>query len=131
LRPGLSLDLIQEKLANLPFRVSDDVIELYSWADGSDSAFELLPGGYFISLDEALVDCSMMQEMKDKLLKIFFEPYYDSLRFLSDWSDGGYAFGRIDSPSDGQIVKRCIHEQWAIAYRDLPALLSTAIARRL
>jgi hypothetical protein len=130
LRPGLPAEIVREKLATLPFRVSDDAVALYSWADGADGLLKLLPGAYFVSLDEALAECNMMQDMKDELQEIFFNPYFDSLRFLSDGSDGGYAFGRVDSPSEGQIVDRCIHAQWSIAYRDLPALLTTAIACR-
>ena len=35
LRPGLPTELVREKLATLPFRVSDDAVALYSWADGA------------------------------------------------------------------------------------------------
>jgi hypothetical protein len=72
LRPGLPAEIVREKLATLPFRVSDDAVALYSWADGADGRFELLPGAYFISLEEALADCTMIQDMKTELQEIFF-----------------------------------------------------------
>jgi hypothetical protein len=53
--------------------------------------------------------------------------YRDCFRFLTDTSDGGYAFGRIDSPSEGQIVHLCIHSPWLLAFRDLECLLRTSI----
>ena len=127
LRPGLAPDVVREKLASLPFQISPDAVALYSWADGSNGKFEMLPGAYFCSLDEALLHFNIRYSAKDQLQGIFFEPHFDSFRFLEDFSDGGYSFGRIDSPSEGQIVSLEIHAPWTIAFRDLAALLRTSI----
>jgi hypothetical protein len=76
---------------------------------------------YFIPLEDALLEFDIVHGMRDELQAIFFEPYRDSFRFLTDWSDGGYSFGRTDLPSEGQIVHLCIHAPWRLAYRDLTA----------
>ena len=127
LRPGLPPELVKEKMANMPFQISADAVALYSWADGATGRFEMLPGAYFIPLEEALLEFDIMHGMRDEMQEIFFQPYRDSFRFLTDWSDGGYSFGRTDSPSEGQIVDLCIHALWKVAYRDLTALLKTSI----
>jgi hypothetical protein len=61
------------------------------------------------------------------LQAIFAQKYIDQFRFLSDWSDSGYSFGRLDSPSHGMIVDLVIHDEWKLAYADLSAVLKTAI----
>ena len=127
LRPGVPPEFVKEKMANMPFQISADAVALYSWADGATGRFEMLPGAYFIPLEDALLEFEIVHGMRDELQEIFFEPYRDSFRFLTDWSDGGYSFGRTDSPSKGQIVCRCIHAPWKLAYRDLTALLKTSI----
>jgi hypothetical protein len=128
LRPGLSPEVAKQKLAALAFQVTPDAAALYTWADGADGRFEMLPGAYFIPLNEALLEFEEVHGIRDELEQIFPERYRDSFRFLTDWSDGGYAFGRIDSPSQGEIVHRCIHAPWLLAYHDLADLLKTSIA---
>jgi hypothetical protein len=127
LRPGLPPNLVKEKLAEVPFQISPDAVALYSWRDGSAPGFELLPGGYFITLEEALLDFELIHKVNHQWPEDFVEPYFDSFRFLSDLSDGGYSFGRTDSPSKGHIVRLCIHAQWKLAFRDLAAVLKTSI----
>jgi hypothetical protein len=127
LRPGLPERLVKERIAKVPFQLSSDAVALYSWADGANGGFEMLPGGYFIPLDQAMSEFDIFHQMRDEMQEIFFQPYRDCFRFLSDWSDGGYAFGRIDSPSKGQIINLSIHAPWNLAYRDLSALLKTSI----
>jgi hypothetical protein len=127
LRPGLTPEFVKEKLAHMPFQISADAVALYSWADGATGRFEMLPGAYFIPLEDALLEFEIMHGMRDEMQEIFFQPYRDLFRFLTDWSDGGYGFSRIDSPSEGQIVHLCIHAPWMLAYRNLTALLKTSI----
>ena len=128
LRPGLPRSAVQEKLSALPFEITPDAVALYEWADGSESGlFELLPGGFFIPLSEALEEFWILHPCRDEFESLFHQPYRDCIRFLSDWSDAGYAFGRCDSPSAGKIVSLCIHAPWRLAFADLEALLITAI----
>ena len=127
LRPGLSRDVVVEKLADLPYKISPDAVALYEWADGSDEGFELLPGGFFIPFERALSEFWILHPYRDEFESVFHQPYRDCFRFLSDWSDGGYAFGRLDSPSAGRIVSLCIHAQWRLGFANLEALLVTAI----
>jgi hypothetical protein len=65
--------------------------------------------------------------MRAELEEDYQQRYRDCFRFLTDKSDGGYAYGRIDSPSEGQIVNRCIHSPWLLAFRNLEHLLRTSI----
>lgn len=100
---------------------------MYEWSNGIGSNLEILPGAYLFPLEIAFDQFGTLQSMKDELQRIFYQPYYDCFRFLEDYSDGGYAFGRIDSPSKGKIVGLCIHAKWQIAYNSLSDLLKTAI----
>jgi hypothetical protein len=83
----------------------------------------MLPGGYLIPFDEAFAVFDLLHGIRDELLAIFPEPYIDCFRFLTDKSDGAYAFGRVDSPSHGQILKLEIHAPNLIGFRDLEHLL--------
>lgn len=126
LRPGLPRSLILEKFAALPYRISPDVVALYEWADGADDGFELLPGGFFMPLERSLDEFWQLDPYREEFESIFHQPYRDHFRFLSDRSDGGYAFGRLDSPSAGQIVSLCIHAPWRLVFTNLDALVVTA-----
>ncbi|MHC4743497.1 MAG: hypothetical protein ACYS8Z_16410 [Planctomycetota bacterium] len=131
LLPGLSRDEVEERLSRLPFEISADAIELYTWADGPfyDSV-EILPGGYLIGLEQTITSFEKLAPMQDELDSIFPQQYRDCLRFLHDLSDGGYAFGRVDSPSEGKIIDLCIHDEWRLAFESLDKLLDTAIECR-
>ncbi len=87
----------------------------------------MLPGGYLVPFDKAFAEFEILHGIRDELLAIFPEPYIDCFRFLTDKSDGGYAFGRVDSPSHGQIVSLEIHAPNLIGFRDLEHLLKTSI----
>jgi hypothetical protein len=63
LRPGLPPNVVKEKLAEVPFQISTDAVALYSWRDGAAPGFELLPGGYFITLDKALLDFELIHKV--------------------------------------------------------------------
>ena len=138
LNPGLAREEVEEKLSDLPFQISPDAVELYTWSDGVHSygvdkfidPLEILPGAYYISLDQALYEFNEFYKLKDQCQEIFYQKYFDSFRFLSDHSDGGYSFGRIDSPSNGCIVNLCIHHEWELAYQSLEHLIDTAIECR-
>ena len=131
LRPGLPPDVLKRRFATLPYEVTPDAMSLYALADCADWSFEMpfemLPGGYFIPFDYAVAEFEEIHGMRDELEQTCPERYRDCFRFLTDESDGGYAFGRIDSPSRGQIVSLEIHEPWLLAFRDLEHLLRTSI----
>ncbi|MGB0767119.1 MAG: hypothetical protein ACPGYV_05370 [Phycisphaeraceae bacterium] len=127
LMPGLSRDAVVKQIQRLPFRITPDAVELYSTMDGSaDDPLELLPGSYFINLESAVDEFEQLAPMRDELDDIFPQQYRDSVRFLSDWSDGGYAFGAVESPAKGQIVDWVIHDEWKLAFASLEKLLITA-----
>ncbi len=131
LQPGLARHSIEKLLSRLPFRITPDAIELYSWANGRfDDPLELLPGSYFISLENAIDEFDQLAPMRDELEDIFPQQYRDSFRFLSDFSDGGYAFGAVESPAVGAIVDLVIHHEWKLAFASLEKLIEAAIECR-
>jgi hypothetical protein len=119
LRPGLPPDIVKKKFAALPYEITPDAVSLYTAADCTVWSFEVLPGGYFIPFDLAFAEFGQGHGMRNELEHIWPERYRDCFRFLTDKSDGGYAFGRIDSPSQWQIVSLEIHEPWLLAFPDL------------
>lgn len=57
LQPGLTSTEIAAKVADLPFQLPTEVVELYQWRNGSSyepCCCELLPSYCFLSLDEAI-----------------------------------------------------------------------------
>lgn len=57
LQPGLTSTEIAAKVADLPFQLPTQVVELYQWRNGSSyepRCCELLPSYCFLSLDEAI-----------------------------------------------------------------------------
>jgi hypothetical protein len=127
LRPGRSPDLVRRKFDAFPYKITPDAVSIYSWADCPRFSFEILPGGYFLPFEEAFAEFDEIHAMRAELEEDCPQRYRDCFRFLTDKSDGGYAFGRIDSPSEGQIVNLCIHSPWLLAFRNLERLLRTSI----
>lgn len=128
LKPGLSEERILDRLEEIPFKLPRSVVELYTWADGEyEQPLEMLPGAYFMPFETVVDEFLHLLPMRDEFEDIFPQQYRDSFRFLSDWSDGGYAFGSLDPPCNGRIVGLCIHEEWQIAFSSLEVLIDTAI----
>ena len=121
LRPGLPRELVIEKLSLcLDFPVSEDAIQLYSWADGmSGCKPHVIPISYFMPLESAI---SLFETQAGAS-----EKYGDSFKFLSDGSDGGYAFGSLNEPCNGKIIRYNIHDEWTIGFNSLSNLIATAI----
>ena len=127
LNPGLTKTEIESQVSQLPFPISKDIISLYEWSNGTDCKLYILPGQYLLPLEEAIREFQEIWPMKDELQEIFFQKYFDCFRFLSDLSDGGVSFGRIDSLCKGKMVELCIHHEWELAFDSLSNLLRTAI----
>ena len=79
-------------------------------------------------LSAVIEEFKIVHPLDEELNRAFPERYRECVRFLNDGSDGGYAFGRVDSACKGRIVSLCIHEPWMIGFRTLEDLLRTAIA---
>ncbi len=48
LRSGLPRDAVKQRFATLPFAITEDAIDLYSWADGAeDGRVNMIPISYF------------------------------------------------------------------------------------
>ncbi|MCU0536836.1 MAG: SMI1/KNR4 family protein [Hydrococcus sp. Prado102] len=54
LQPGLSYEEIEAKLAHLPFRLPQEVYELYQWRNGMDGETSFFYDYTFLSLEESL-----------------------------------------------------------------------------
>lgn len=59
MRPGLTIEQIEEKLVGQPYKLPREIIELYQWHNGGHESFLPSPdGGYdlqtFLYLDEAI-----------------------------------------------------------------------------
>lgn len=133
--PGPSEAEVAAKLKRLPFAISDDALKWFSWVDMPQETFferqiEILPGAYFMGLNQALEEFEAIYLMRAELEEIFPEPYRDQFRFLSDFSDGGFGFGAVDEPCQGRIIHLTIHENWHLGFVSLERLIDTAIACR-
>lgn len=64
LRPGLPRETILSFDSRLPFRLPESVLELYSWRNGGVDRYaaEMLPGWFFISIEEAMSFYEMFRE---------------------------------------------------------------------
>jgi hypothetical protein len=127
LRPGRLPDNVKSRFDALPYKITPDAVSLYSWADCPDFTFEILPGAYLLSFERAFAEFDEIHAIRAELEEDCPQRYRDCFRFLTDKSDGGYAFGRIDSPSEGPIVNLGIHSPWLLAFRDLEHLLRTSM----
>lgn len=127
-RPGVAPERAEQRFAALPYEISRDAASLYEALDCVEPLLlGILPGAEFIGFDRALQEFEEIHGIRDELEEIFPEPYRDCFRFLTDRADGGYAFGRIDSPSQGQIISLEIHAPCMLAFPDLEHLLKTSI----
>lgn len=69
LRSGLSRKQIETQLQNLPFRVPEEVYQLYQWRNGSEDRrglahqVEFMPQYLMLSLEEAIAEYEAIQEM--------------------------------------------------------------------
>ena len=124
LRPGLDREFVVEQLSRLPFKVSDEAIDLYCWADGMDGSSEcLIPYAYLVPLETAIQRFEHLWPNQGEL----DENYGESFPILSDGSDGGYGLGSIDEPCNGKIIEYNIHDEWTIGFDSLSDLIATAI----
>jgi hypothetical protein len=128
LRPGWSPEALRRRFDGLPYSIAPDAVSLYTWTDCTEADFELLPDTFLVPLERAFQDFESVHSRRAEFERIYNERYRDCFRFLTDHGAGGYAFGRVDSPSKGQIVMLCVHEQWELAFVDLKHLLQTSIA---
>ena len=123
LRPGLSREVVQAGFESLPFRITDDAVALYEWADGINDGgpyrIDMIPISYFMPLDQVL----LFRGFED----LYPEPYRDSLPFLNDYADGGFGFGSLDGPCNGRIIHYNIEDTFTIGFDSLPDLIRAAI----
>lgn len=128
LQPGLSRSNIIELLSQLPFAISPDAIDLYSWANGvKDKSIDLIPISYFMSLEEAIQQFNLLLPFQDEFENIFPQKFRRSFPFLSDHSDGGFGFGSTEDPCNSKIISYDIHSEWSIGFNSLSDLIETAM----
>lgn len=70
---GLTREEIQSQVQTLPFRVPKEVYDFYQWQNGTQKDrpvdYEFLPGGYLLSLSEALEDYHSLTGMAKQIEK--------------------------------------------------------------
>jgi hypothetical protein len=71
LQPGLTEKEIKVKARDFPYALPLELIQLYQWRNGlrpeQDSDHELFPGGYFLSLEEALHDYGELRRVAEQI----------------------------------------------------------------
>jgi SMI1 / KNR4 family (SUKH-1) len=121
LQPGLSYEEIEAKLADLPFRLPQEVYELYQWRNGSSDNGEAdcFDCYRFIPLEEA-IELSKYQVTEDLLEGTFPFGWFPLFEF-----NGGYlAVIGAESKNDNSPIV-CHYEDESIAYTNLTGMMLT------
>ncbi|MEM9283609.1 MAG: hypothetical protein AAGA96_17445 [Verrucomicrobiota bacterium] len=120
--PGLSSDEIRERFNSASFSAPDSLVEFYTWSSGAPhpALIELLPGGFFWSIDQAISDLSSQSLYKDA-----GESFWNSIRVLTDHSDGGFSV--LSAAEGGAIVHRCIHAPREIFLPSMEQLVNLSL----
>ena len=75
LQPGLALEQIQEQVGELPFRLPQEVYELYQWRNGvkiegydsiPESMYFIPPHFWFLSLEDAISACKEIEGFRQE-----------------------------------------------------------------
>ena len=78
LQPGLSIEEIEEKVKDLPFRLTQEVYELYQWRNGMIDDGSCFFSGYrFLPLEEGLEYSKNVGEYIDSLLPFGWLPLFE------------------------------------------------------
>ena len=127
LNVGLSRSEVEAAIEKIPFEITPDAIDLYTWANGvSDIWVNLIPYSSLLPISNAI---EMFRHSQDSpLAKLGIEePLSPTFLFLTDRSDGGYAFGAVSAPCNGCIIKHNIHDARSIAFESLSQLVEACI----
>ncbi|MDF1737699.1 MAG: hypothetical protein P1U86_00965 [Verrucomicrobiales bacterium] len=117
-RPGLDSEILRESFKQIRFNPPDEIIDLYSWHDGSYD-IEILPGACYFPFATSLENHKRTNSIYGFLGK------KKNFRFLSDFSDGGYG---IAQPKHGShVIQRCIHAPWEVGFDSLQRLLDFSL----
>lgn len=128
LQPGLGEDEIRSKISSLPFRMSQEFIELYRWRDGvpmdHPNAISLFEFHRFIPLDETL---DFFQQTYE-IMKGFY-PLADWLMVFQDPASDGYGvMGGETEEASSPIVFLFEGEGVQTVFANLKTMLETVVA---
>jgi hypothetical protein len=100
LQPGLTIEEIEEKVKNLPFKLPKEVYELYQWRNGICDEYEGFFEYYrFLPLKEALCEQQLMSEAWGLSLPFgWFPLFYFEREYFS-------AIGAQEDTASSVIVK--------------------------
>lgn len=128
LQPGLGEDEIRSKISSLPFRMSQEFIDLYRWRDGvpmdHPNAISLFEFHHFVPLDETL---SFFHQTY-AIMKGFY-PIADWLMVFQDPASDGYGLmgGEVEEASS-PVVFLFEGEGVQIVFDNLNTMLKTIVA---
>jgi len=128
LSPGLSVDEIRKKIAVLPFKMSDEFVELYAWRDGTPvhdpNWVSFIEYHRFLPSDEAL----NIFQVTYAVTKQFYE-ITDWVLTFEDGSGDGYGISAIKgSSSVAPVVFLFEGEGVNIVFESLTQMMRTMAA---
>lgn len=125
LEPGLSREEIDAKVKHLPFKLPEEVYELYQWHDGS-SGYDFLFENYeFMCLQEAVaIYEELLSDMFDNgRQEALFVEY--SLPLFQLWYNNGVCYTVVPSEQEDSII--CMYDsecqEYSLRYQNLTNLI--------
>lgn len=115
--PGLAPDTVRKSFKGIRFDPPDEIVDLYSWHDGSYD-IEILPGAFYFPFETSIAvhkQTNFIYQFRRK----------KNFRFLSDHSDGGYGITQLKK--GGLVIERCIHAPWEVGFESLQLMLEFSL----
>lgn len=136
LQPGLSADQISALEVKGQFHLSDDLRALYRWRNGvrTNSTSELIPGHRFLSLDEIVLERTLLQGQLRTATKVqraahsvFTSHRKDWLPILADGAGDGYFFDPKRLENQGAFFYHFTEVSWYVWFPSFRNFLAGAI----
>ncbi|RBP41494.1 hypothetical protein DES53_107327 [Roseimicrobium gellanilyticum] len=121
--PGIPAEEAKQLLTKIQFTPGEELLELYSLANGSSGAIplvEILPGAYFQSLEYAINTFENTTPITE-----CWGPLASSLVVLTD--HGGSGYGVRPKTDGGRVVNLGIHEPPSIEFNSLAEMLELSL----
>lgn len=132
LQPGLTREEIEEKVRNLPFRLPEEVYQLYQWRDGDGQwdygKSRLLPGYSFIPLEAALEEYVAINQYREDLLQdhqeeVWQKPWFPILMF--DPKEYLFIPGEVEKIKTAPVFQLFLESGESLKYATVTSMLLT------